>query len=152
MAELFAVAGSTIAIGGVLETKAANFTSSDFASQTWQLIDGWETCGAIGDTSEAITTSLINRGRAIKQKGVKNAGAWENNFANLPEDDGQIDLVAAEATQNNYAFRVVWASGETWYFIGLVMSKNKAGGGANTVDMRNFNIEVNSNIVEVPAA
>ena len=116
---------------------------------TWVEVDGWETCGAIGDTAAAITTSLINTSRDVKQKGTNNAGTWENGFANIPDDAGQLAMIAAQATKSNYAFKVEWSSGEEWLLIGLVMSKGKAGGGANTVDMRNFTVEINSNIVEV---
>lgn len=148
MADLFAVADSKFFIGGVLASKAADFIASDFTSQTWTEVDGWETCGAIGDTAETIATPLINRGRVVKIKGTNDAGTWENTFAALPDDLGQIALIAAQAAEDNYAFKVEWGNGEVWTFIGMVMSKGKAGGSANTADMRNFTIEINSNIVE----
>jgi len=149
MADLHSVSGSKIYIGGVLASKATDFVAGDFASQTWLEIDGWETCGALGDNAETISTVLINRNRVVKQKGANDAGAWENNFAVLEGGDaGQTAMMAAQATRDNYAFKVEWASGEVFRFIGLVMSKSKAGGGGNTVDMRAFNIEINSNIVE----
>lgn len=148
MADLFAVADSHIHIGGVLDSQATDFVLADFAGQLWTEVDGWETCGALGDTAETINTALINRSRNVKQKGTSDAGTWENAFATIPADAGQMAIVAAQATSSNYAFKVEWQSGEVWYFIGLVMSKGKAGGGANTTDMRNFTIEINSNIVE----
>lgn len=148
MADLFAVADSHIYIGGTLDSQAADFVLGDFSGQTWVEVDGWETCGALGDAAEAINTPLINRNRNVKIKGTSDAGTWENTFAALPADAGQIALAAAQATKDNYAFKVEWSNGEVWYFIGLVMSKGKAGGSANTGDMRNFTIEINSNIVE----
>ena len=148
MADLYAVADSHVYIGGTLDSKAANFVLADFNAQTWVEVDGWETCGAIGDTAETIATPLINRGRDVKIKGTNDAGTWENTFAALPADAGQIALIAAQAAAGNYAFKVEWSNGEVWYFIGLVMSKGKAGGSANTADMRNFTIEINSNTVE----
>jgi hypothetical protein len=148
MADLYAVAGSKIFIGGVRDSQAADFVLADFTGETWVEIDGWETCGALGDSAEAINTALINRKRNVKIKGTNDAGTWENNFSALPADPGQVALGTAQAANDNYSFKVEWSNGETWYFIGLVMSKGKAGGGANTADMRNFTIEVNSNIVE----
>lgn len=148
MADLYAVADSKIYIGGTLDSQAADFVLADFAGQTWVEVDGWETCGAIGDTAETIATPLINRGRVVKIKGTNDAGTWENTFAALPADAGQIALIAAQATTDNYAFKVEWGNSEVWYFIGMVMTKGKAGGSANTADMRNFTIEINSNIVE----
>jgi archaellum component FlaG (FlaF/FlaG flagellin family) len=104
--DLFPVAGAHIDIGGVLATKLADFAATDFASQTWTEIDGWETMGASGDTAAQIKTSLINRKRDIKQKGTKDSGSMQNNFAIIPTDPGQIALIAAEKTSYNYAFRV----------------------------------------------
>lgn len=152
MAELYAVAGSKIYIGGVLETKAANFAAGDFSSQTWVEIDGWETMGSSGDASEVISTQLINRNRVIKQKGTANAGSYEMQFAVIDGDAGQVALKAARGTQDNYAFKVAYSSGEVEYFIALVMSHTKPGGNANTVLMLSATLEINSNIVEVDAA
>lgn len=146
--ELYAVAGSKIYIGGVLSTKSTNFVAGDFASQSWVEIDGWETAGAIGDTAETISTALINRGRVIKQKGTRDAGSMECNFASIAANAGQLALRAAVDASDNYAFRIVWSTGEVNYFIGLPMSKSRPGGGANDVMMLSATIEINSNVVE----
>jgi hypothetical protein len=90
-----------------MDTKNADFTAADFASQTWTEIDGWETMGAIGDAAQEIATDLINRGRTVLQKGTRRAVAMENNFAIIPSDAGQIALIAAEKTRFNNAFRIV---------------------------------------------
>lgn len=148
MADLFAVAGSKIFIGGVLASQATDFTASSFSGQTWTEIDGWETCGAIGDMAEVISTNLINRGRTVKQKGTKNAGTMENTFAVIDSDAGQAALAAAAASDSNYAFKIEWSTGEVFYFIALAMSKTRPGGGANTVQMLAATLEINSNIVE----
>ncbi len=41
MSTLFPVAGCSIYIGGQLSDKSTDFIASDFATQTWTLIDGW---------------------------------------------------------------------------------------------------------------
>lgn len=148
-AELFAVAGSKIYIGGVLASKITDFVAGDYSGQTWVEIDGWETMGALGDNAEMITTPLINRGRDTKQKGTFNAGSYEAQFAIVDGDPGQTAIKAAGRTKNNYAFRVVYPSGETEYFIALVVGTPRTGGGANDVLMISATLEVNSNIVEV---
>ena len=103
---LNAVAGQKIYIGGQLEPETGDMVAGDFTSQTWVEIDGWSQCGAAGDTSALISTDLINRGRTIKQKGTRNAGQMQNVFAIVPNDAGQIALIAAEGTNKNYAFRI----------------------------------------------
>lgn len=156
---LYPVAGSKLYIGGVLADKATDFVAADFTSQTWTLIDGWEQMGAIGDTAQIITTSLINRGRDIKQKGTRNAGSMQNVFAIVPADAGQIALIAAEKTVSNYAFKVEFPDTPVGdaptpsqrLFVGLVTSAQEAGGEANTVMKLNATIEINGNIVPVAA-
>lgn len=149
MPDLFAVANSKFYIGGPLARKATPFVLGDFASQVWVEVDGWETAGAVGDASEQIATNLINTGRTVKQKGTADAGSMENNFAIIDNDPGQTLLKNAQASQSNYAFKIEWAGGDISYFIGLVMSKSRAGGNANTVQMLNATIDINSNVVEV---
>ncbi|WP_422073870.1 hypothetical protein [Tranquillimonas rosea] len=159
--DLYPVAGAKIYIGPVTATKADDFVAGDFSSTEgdWTEVDGWENAGTKGDTAQTITTSLINRKRDTKQKGTRNAGSMENQFADLPADAGQQAMKAAEKTSDNFAFRIVYddmpsggTSGTTHYFVGLVMSWTDQGGGANGVRMRGSTIEINSNIVEVAAA
>lgn len=159
MADLTPVNGATISIGGVLATKTTNFIEADFSGETWVPVDGWETMGGFGDASNLITTALINRGRDTKQKGTRNAGQMDNRFAHIPNDTGQEAVRTAEATANNYAFRVqlndIPSGGSTpttFYFIALVMSWRPVGGNANTTLLRAAMLEVNSNVVEVDAA
>ena len=158
--DLYPVAGSKLYIGGVLATKATDFVAADFTSQTWVLIDGWTQMGAIGDAAQTITTSLINRGRDVKQKGTRNAGSMQNVFASIAGDAGQAALLAAEKTSSNYAFKLEFDDAATSpaspaptpttkLFVGLVTSAQEAGGAANTVRNLNSTIEINSNIVTV---
>lgn len=150
---LYPVAGSKIYIGGVKADQAADFVESDFAAQSWVEIDGWSQMGAIGDAAQAITTSLINRGRDIKQKGTANAGSMQNVFVVIDDDPGQIALIAAAvpSVKDNYAFRIDLSNGAKRYFVGLVMTSQEAGGEANTIGNLNATIEINSNIVKVAA-
>lgn len=159
MADLFPVAGARFYIGGATATQSTDFIAGDFSGETWVEVDGWETAGPKGDSAELITTQLINRGRDVKQKGTRNAGSMTNMFAEIPANAGQIAMAAAENSPNNYAFRVVYddmpdggTAGTTEYFVGLVMSWADQGGGANTTRMRQGIVEINSNVVTVPAS
>ncbi|MEO1948480.1 hypothetical protein [Thioclava sp.] len=159
MADLYPVAGAKIHIGGVTATQSTDFAESDFTGETWTEIDGWETMGSAGDSAEIISTKLINRGRVVKQKGTRDAGDMQNNFAIIPSDAGQTALLAAEKTTDNYAFKIVYddmpsggTSATTQYFVGLVTGAQEQGGGADTVRMLQSTIAINSNIVTVAAA
>ncbi|MFC3628199.1 hypothetical protein ACFOM8_01930 [Paracoccus angustae] len=158
---LLAVAGSKLYIGGILEPTNEDFTEADFSGQTWLEVDGWETMGNVGDTNATITTALINRGRDVKQKGTANAGSTEMQFAALlgvTPDPGQKAMMQAAKSRANYAFKIELSDGDggasptILYFSALVMSSRIVGGGANTIQMRSFPLEINSNVVEVDAA
>ena len=160
--DLYPVAGAKIYIGAAKATQAADFTASDFSAESWTEIDGWETMGNIGDTAQTLTTSMINRGRDVKQKGTRNAGSMQNVFAILATDAGQLALIAAEKTKSNYAFKIEFDDAATSppsptpqpskrYFVGLVTTAQEAGGAANTIQKLNSTIEINSNVVRVAA-
>ena len=159
MADLYAVAGATFFIGSAAMTVPNDdVDEADFAGVTWIEVDGWQTMGAIGDASAEIATDIINRGRTVVQKGTKRAPASQNNFAVNTADPGQIAMKAAANSKSNYPMRVLYddappagtASEQMW--IGLVMSAQEAGGGANTARMLNCNVAPNTNIVDIPAA
>jgi hypothetical protein len=159
---LLAIAGQRFYIGKVMNDQASDFVASDFTTlhaspDAWIEVDGWETMGTIGDAVTDIATILINRGRTIHQKGSADAPPMSNTFATIADDPGQLALIAAGApsVKDNYAFRIkgneTGTPSET-YFIGLVMGTPDPGGSANSVRKLNANIQINSNIVLVPAS
>jgi len=148
---LYPVAGSRIYIGPQTVDQTDDFEASDFAGLSFVEIDGWQTMGSVGDTAALISTDLINRGRTTKQKGTFNAGSMQNTFAIIAADAGQLALIAASKVRDNYAFKILLQDGSVRYFIGLVMSAQEAGGGANTIQTLNASIEINSNVVTVAA-
>lgn len=159
MANLFAVAGAKISIGTApMESPTSDLTASDFSGVVWTQIKDWTQAGSIGDSAALISTDVIDRGRTVKQKGVKNAGQMQNVFAINTSDAGQQALIAASNGNLNWPFKIEWDDAPQGgtptinYFVGLVMSAEQAGGSANTVRSLNSTIEVNSNVVTVPAA
>lgn len=168
MSNLYPVSGCRIYIGPAMDLQSRDFVLADFESVSpplsWVEIDGWSTMGAVGDAAQVITTSLINRGRDVKQKGTANAGSMENVFAIIPGDAGQAALLAAAAASNkrNYAFRIDLNDGDDTvspvvapsrrYFVALATMASEAGGDANTIQNLNVTLEINSNIVKKAAA
>ena len=170
MSDLYPVAGKKLFIGvtsaggstpEAIALPTGDADASTFSGIDWVEIDGWETHGAIGDAAELITTQLINKARDIKQKGTRNASSMENRFATIRTNVGQIALRAAERTNRNYPFRILGndapATGAsptptTQFFIGMVLTARDMGGTANTIEMLESTIEVNTNIVTVAAA
>lgn len=157
MADMFPVAGMKFFIGGAATVPTNGVVNeASFSGETWVEVDGWAQVGGFGDAATVITQPLVNRSRDVKVKGTRNAGSLENQFAWLPGDAGQAAMIAAEGAASNYAFKIEGpdTGGTTptiWYFMGLVMSERKSGGGPNATLILEAPIEVNTNMVEVAA-
>ena len=85
MSTLHPISGEKIYIGGALSDQAADFVAGDFTSQSWTLIDGWQSAGKLGDVAALIKTDLINRGRTVKQKGTNDADSNGAKGGSLPD-------------------------------------------------------------------
>ncbi|TBB44218.1 hypothetical protein ELH49_09320 [Rhizobium ruizarguesonis] len=110
MPQLYPVAGAKIYIGPAVNSVPddADVDATDFASVTWTELKGWQTMGAIGDAATLISEDVISSGRTLKAKGTRNAGSMQNNFIIMPNDPGQIALIAAENTDFNYPFKLAF--------------------------------------------
>lgn len=158
MAGIFATAGSKVYIGQAMSPQSADFVEADFAGQSWVEIGWLETIGAFGDESSEITFDAIGENRTQKLKGTRNAGNMELVAGIDTDDPGQSALRAAEATIDDYAFRVDFndaIAGGTpskRYFIGKVMTAREQLDAANNVVRLSATIGINSNVVRVAAS
>jgi len=156
---LFPVAGCRFYIGeDPMPEQSADVVEADFTSVVWLEVGKWTQMGPYGDSAQLISTDLIGEGRTKKQKGTKNAGSMANIFAVDATDAGQIKMIEASQSYQNYPCKVelndttglVGATNSTRLFYGLIMQSQEAGGGANTIQTMNATVEINSNIVTVP--
>ena len=159
MASVFATAGATISIGSSILSQSADFTISDFAGESWTEIAWVENMGNFGDQSAEITFDAIGEGRTLKLKGTRNAGNMDLVCGLVADDAGQLLLRAAEATPDDYAFKVTFndlpaggSNASERYFIAKVMSVRETLDTANNVVKLNATLGINSNIVKVDAA
>lgn len=144
---IMATAKSKLFIGGAVPQKNADFTSADFASQTWAQIQPLEGLGTLGDSAEAISFAAIGEGRMKKLKGVRDAGTMELVIGLDYEDEGQLALLAAEKTEDDFAFKLETRDGAERYFIAMVLSVAEAYDTANSVVKLNASLAINSNVV-----
>ncbi len=158
MAGIFATAGARLYIGESLAAKTTPFVLGDFSGESWVAINWMENIGAFGDEAASITFDAIEQQRTQKLKGTRNAGDVALVCGIDYEDAGQIALRAAEATPNNYAFKVLFNDAPVGgtpserYFIALVMSARETLDTANNVMKLNATLGLNSNVVRVNAA
>jgi hypothetical protein len=109
MSDLFPVNGATFWIGtAAMSVPTSDVTLSTFSAVTWTQVADWQNMGAIGDAANEIATDLISRGRTVVQKGTRRSPAMQNNFAVNSSDAGQIAMIAAEAGNYNWPFKIVF--------------------------------------------
>lgn len=155
---IFATAGSRLYIGEAIDDKDVDFVLADFNSQSWVEIGGLTNLGELGDTAELITANIIALGRTKKVKGTRNAGSMAIVAAHDAQNEGQQLLRSAEATENNYAFKLVFndapvdGTPSERQFIALVMGARNQFNEANSVMNLMGALEINSNLVQVEAA
>ncbi len=119
----------------------------------WTEVDEIESFGDLGDNSEEVTFASVADRRMRKMKTTRDAGTMAVVCGRDPLDEGQIALIAAERTDFNYAFKLVYNdaredsySPSTEFFAGMVMSRPTHIGGVQDVTKRTFNIGVNTAI------
>lgn len=132
------------------ESAALSFFEA-IASEDWTEVEEIESFGELGDNSQVATFASFKRRRVRKLKTTRDAGTMAIVVGRDPLDNGQIALVAAEKTDFNYAFKVVYDdareeaySPSTEYFGGVVISRPTMLGSAQDVTKRTFNIGVNT--------
>ena len=157
---IFATNGAKLYIGGAMASTSADLVLSDFSGQTsnWKEIGEAEGLGSLGDTAAEISFDAVNHPRTKRLKGNRTAGMMEIVCGIDYGDEGQLALIAAEKTDDEYAFKLVLndaPSGGTpseRYFVALIGSAGEAFDAANNVMKLNASLWVNSNIVRVNAA
>jgi len=159
--DIFATAGAEVYIGPAMTRKNTDWVQGDFETSpaiSWTPISMVESIGSFGDSAQVVSFQAVDLEREIKLKGTRNAGNMVVVCGIKEDDAGQIAMIAAEKTEYNYGFKVVFpnmptggVSGGIRYFIGMVMTIPEELAGANNVAKLSLSVEVNSNIVAVAA-
>ncbi len=152
--DLVTASGTKIFIGPAVTDTTD--TAAEFAALPWVEIGLVENLGEFGDQSAAVSGAVLGDGRTRKAKGARDAGDLSIVCFDGPDDLGQQAAVAAEATNNNFAFKVVYpnklnptGTDGIDYFRALVMSKRKNVGTNDNIMRRTFQVGINSKIIEV---
>lgn len=150
--------GTKIYIGPAVTAAAAD-TLAELKALTYVEVGEVESLGEFGDESSIVTFSAIGDGRVRKSKGARDAGTLALTVGRDPLDAGQGDLRDAQKTKMTYAFKVLAAdapgagySNSEFYFRGLVTSARDNFGNNDNVVRTTFNVAIDSEIYEVPAA
>jgi hypothetical protein len=155
--DLFTASGTKVFIGPAIDSTTD--TKAEYEALTWVEIGLVENLGEFGDQANAVTGAVLGDSRTRKAKGARDAGDMTITCFDNAADLGQQAAVAAEATKNNYAFKVQYANRPeplgtdgVDYFRGLVMSKRKNVGTNDNIMRRTFAVAINSAVLEVAPA
>jgi hypothetical protein len=158
------MAGDVVTASGTRVFVGSAVTSTVDSVAEFEAISGWievglvESVGEYGDQSNAVNFEALGDGRVRHSKGARDAGTLAIVCGHDPTDTGQAALVAAEATNNNYAFKVILPDGPAGYsdtiqyFRGMVMGKRLNVGNNENIIRKNFSVTINSEIFEDPAS
>lgn len=148
------VRGTTFSISTTVPASTVD-TTGEYAALSWTAVGGIRTLGEFGDESQLVKFEVIGDGRTRQLAGSKDAGVIECMCAFDSLDTGQLAMIAAFDSGNEYAFRVVPNDGVTtdsiFYFKGPVTSKRVIAGENNSVLSIRFNVAVNSEVLHVAA-
>ena len=133
-------------------------TVAEFAALTWTEVGNVQSLGEYGDEAQDIPFTALGDGRTRHAKGSRDASVISVVVGRDGTDTGQIALSAAEATNNNFGFKIVLpnrltsgGTDEINYFRANVRSKRKNVGSANNVIMDTYNVGISSPVYEVAA-
>lgn len=127
----------------------AAIDSASFAALTYTEIKELTDIGMIGPESAVINHNPVGENVTYKLKGSRQNGSLDLKMARAPTDPGQTLLIAAEASNNPYAIKVVLQSGTIMYAQSLVMSYKTSIGGQSQITSAESKVEISGAIVVV---
>lgn len=150
-----AIASST---GAQFYIGPVNSTADDhtaYTALTYVEVKEVESIGEFGDQASTITFTSLGDARVRKRKGVRDAGDLNVVVASDPLDTGQGNMIASQATDFSYAFKVQLADGADandtdshFHFRALTSSARLNVGAANNIIKRAFAVLIDSKVVE----
>jgi len=147
--------GSKLYIGEVVDIQDLP-NQSEYEAMTWVLVGTVEDAGDQGDARADITFESLDTDRTEHLTGPADAGSQRVVSAYLPDDVGQIAMVAAQADSFNRGFKMelnnkpsVDYTNTIRYYSGRVMDARVGIGNARNVLRNNFQIGINSATIEV---
>ncbi|WP_127113054.1 hypothetical protein [Shimia sediminis] len=131
---------------------------SGYEALSWVECKELESIGPLGDSSNEIAFAALSDGRTRRLKGTRDAGTLEVVFGADYADAGQIGLIAAEKTPDDYAFKVEFDDAPTGgtpsarYCLAKVGAANEAPESADNVLRLNATLWVQTAYTRVDAA
>lgn len=127
----------------VSSTLPATNTKAGYTALTWVLVGDTTDIGEYGPEYTMLEHTPIDSGVTQKIKGNASYGSLPAKMASVPGDAGQVILLAASTSTNDYAFKIEKTDGDIDVFVGQV-SSFKATVQGNIILSKSVNIDLNS--------
>ena len=129
----------------------ATYNSTGFAALTWTEIGEVSEMGEFGRQYNLVTFNTLGDRRTVKRKGSYNDGTIACQMARVPDDAGQTILTTAVNSDNSYSIKIKLQDGTVFYTTAQVMSYTTNIGNVDQITSATVNLEIDNNIIEVPA-
>ena len=129
----------------------ATYNSTGFAALTWTEIGEVSEMGEFGRQYNLVTFNTLGDRRTVKRKGSYNDGTIACQMARVPDDTGQTILVTAVNSDASYSIKVTLQDGTVFYTTAQVMSYTTNIGNVDQITSATVNLEIDNDIIEVPA-
>lgn len=146
--------GTRIYVGPATFAEPASPTA--YAALTYVEMKNLESISPLGDQAGNISFSDMALQRVRKFKGARDAGQVTVTTGHDPLDPGQIAAIAAEKTNNNYAFKMTLVdaadandTNSVFYFLAKVMQARVQPGDANSILKREYVLDIDTKLTEV---
>ena len=127
----------------VSSTLPATETKAGYTALTWVLVGDTTDIGEYGVDYTILEHTPIDSGITQKIKGNANYGSLSVKMGSVPADAGQVILLTASTSANDYAFKIEKMDGDIDAFMGKVTTFKPTVQG-NTIISKSVNIVLNS--------
>ena len=135
------LATTTIAISASLPSTFDDDVSTGYPSVTYTTIGEVTDWSAGGKVFNVVTSNPIAQRNTDKYKGTVNNGADTFTVNRDDDDAGQVIVLAALASDNNYSFQITFSDSTVDYYTGKVVSFDTVAGGADSIVQRTIQVE-----------
>lgn len=132
---------SVIAISASLPTTFDSDGATGYPSLSFTAVGQVTDWSAGGKTFSVVTSNPINQRSTDKYKGTYNNDADSITVNRDDDDAGQVIVLAALASDNDYSFKVTYQDATDDFFTGKVVSFNTVAGGADSLVQRTIQVE-----------
>lgn len=146
MSNGYTASGATISISASLP---ATEDRAGFEALTYTEIGKVRSLGDLGDSWGTATYTLIAEARQKNLKTFKQAAAMNLTVLSGATGSGLTILEAAYESYNDYSFKIEMASGDTFYFFGIVTGNTIPLGDGSAVVDHQRNVQPNSDTIAV---